>query len=263
MKVSLAIAALRNAACALGMLAAATAAGAHDTWFQPLGAGTGPALLALGTGNAFPQHEVGVGAEYLRESGCRGADQRPVAMTAVLNLPRALLLRAAANDVATCWAQLAPLEIELPSETVQIYLDEINAPQALRDAWTAMHSRGVRWKERYTKHARVELQAGSTVPTGMAMDVLLESDLRAIGPGDPLVFQVLRDGRPLAGFSLELRGEQAARWHKTDAHGRVRLDAPQPGRWLLRGTELRLADGDRWESRFVTLAFEVRARPGS
>lgn len=248
-------------ACALGLAAGAAAAEAHDTWFHPLGA----ALLALGTGNRFPLHEVGVGAEALHESGCRSADRRAVVMTPLQNLPRALLLRAAAHDVATCWAQLQPSEIELAPETVQVYLDEIDAPPAVRNAWAEMQARGVRWRERYTKHARVELRGGSALPTGMAMDVLLESGGAAIRPGDALVFRLLRDGQPLAGLSLELRGERDASWHKTDAQGRLRLPAPTPGRWVLRGTELRLSDGDRdrWESRFVTLAFEVRARPGS
>jgi hypothetical protein len=250
-----------KAACALGLIAGVAAAAAHDTWFHPLGIHAGAALLALGTGNRFPLQEVGVGTEYLRESGCRSGDQRPVAMTPLHNLPRALLLRAAANDVQTCWAQLRPLEIELPPEKVQVYLDEIDAPPAVRDAWAEMHARGVRWRERYIKHARVELRGGSGQPTGMAMDVLLESDLPVIRPGETLVFRVLRDGQPLAGLSLELRGERDAAWHKTDAQGRLRLAAPAPGRWVLRGTELRISDSDRerWESRFVTLVFEVLA----
>jgi hypothetical protein len=37
------------------------------------------------------------------------------------------------------------------------------------------------------------------------------------------------------------------------------VQAPLPGRWLLRGTELRLSQErpDTWDSRFVTLAFDV------
>lgn len=251
----------------LGLAAGAAAAAAHDTWFQPLGERAGATLLTLGTGNRFPGHETAVGAASLQHSGCHGADRRRLAMTPLQNLPRALLLRAAATGVATCWAQLQPFEIELAPQTVQIYFDEIDAPAAVREAWAEMQARGVPWRERYTKHARVALRGGSARPTGMAMDLLLESAEPAIRPGDTLVFQLLRDGRPLAGLSLELRGERDASWHKTDAQGRVRVAAPQPGRWLLRGTELRLAGGDRWESRFVTLAFEVAeaatARPGS
>jgi len=37
------------------------------------------------------------------------------------------------------------------------------------------------------------------------------------------------------------------------------VPAPLAGRWVLRGTELRLSETepDVWESRFVTLAFEI------
>jgi hypothetical protein len=95
----------------------------------------------------------------------------------------------------------------------------------------------------------------------MGMDVLLESGLQAMHPGDPLVFQVLRDGAPLPDFAVELRSDQhpLGIWRKTDAQGRVRIAAPIVGKWVLRGTDLRLSERvpDTWESRFVTLAFEI------
>jgi len=272
-----------KSACAIALIATAAAAGAHDTWFHPLSARGGAALMSLGTGNRFPLQEFPVGTEHLRQSGCRSADQRPVAMTAVRNTPKALLLRAVVKDAAmsgevlpapvTCWAQLVPFDIELPSPTVEIYLAEINAPPAVRDAWAEMRSRGVTWKERYTKHARIELRGGpvqgatplAPAPSGMAMDILLESGLQSIRPADPLVFQVLREGQPLPGLAVELVGDQgrSAGWHTTDAQGRVRMPAPDVGRWVLRGTDLRVSDAERdsWESRFVTLAFEVVGPP--
>jgi hypothetical protein len=74
---------------------------------------------------------------------------------------------------------------------------------------------------------------------------------------------VLRDGAPLADFAVELRGVTTLagqeRWLRTDAQGRVQVSAPAPGRWLLRGTDLRSAEArpDQWDSRFITLAFDV------
>jgi hypothetical protein len=48
-------------------------------------------------------------------------------------------------------------------------------------------------------------------------------------------------------------------WHRTDAEGRINAKLPLPGRWILRGVELKLAPSDptRWESQFITYAFEV------
>ena len=82
-----------------------------------------------------------------------------------------------------------------------------------------------------------------------------------LAPGGEAVFQVLREGRPLAGFNVELVNERSpiGLWHRTDAEGRIRARLPLPGRWLLRGTDLRLSTSDttRWESQFITYAFEV------
>jgi hypothetical protein len=51
-------------------------------------------------------------------------------------------------------------------------------------------------------------------------------------------------------------------WSQTDEQGRVTLQAPLAGRWILRGTDLALSASrpDEWESRFATLAFEVAPR---
>ena len=79
--------------------------------------------------------------------------------------------------------------------------------------------------------------------------------------GDTGSFQLLRDGQPLAGLAVEFRHERAPMgfWRITDAQGRVQTRLPLAGRWVLRGTDLRLSSErpDTWDSRFVTLAFSV------
>lgn len=258
-----------------GVLAAllagvAAAASAHDTWFAVRGATLpGNTVLALGTGNQFPVHETTIAAEHLQTQGCRQGG-RELELAAVGRTRTALLLRAqpATAQPLSCWAQLVPFEIRIDADKVAVYLDEINASPALRQTWAAMQARGVPWKERYVKHARIEIAgapspnaAAATAPLGM--DVLLQSGLQPLRAGDPLVFQVLRDGTPLADFAIELRGESPtqARWLRTDHEGRVTTLAPTPGAWVLRGTDLRLSSSDPtlWESRFVTLALRVSA----
>ena len=250
----------------LGCLA--SPAWGHDTWFERLSVGPGPVLLALGTGNQFPLRETGVGAEYLVQQGCSSAAAAaaavpPAALTAVRVGTTALLLRgpAAANS---CWAQLQAFELELPADKVALYLDELNASPALRATWAQMHSRGLPWRERYTKSARIEVNAlagadaaNQTSPAPLAMDALLQQQ------GEQLVFTVLRDGKPLPDQAMELRAagpsSPPGAWHRTDTQGRLRLPLPPAGRWLLRGIDLHLAGAaaDRWESHFLTLAFEV------
>jgi|CXWL01.1.fsa_nt_gi hypothetical protein len=256
---------LRRTVMATGLACIGLAVHAHDTWFEPLPAAPGEWLLALGTGNRFPHHESGIAAEYLVRQGCRGA-AGDLALTALRNEAVSLVLRAAAG-ARTCWAQAGPFEIELPPAKVALYLREINAPAAVHAAWAEMQRRGAPWRERYVKHARIEraaTSAGTTAgddPAAMAMDMWLEGNGAAIRPGDPLHFRVLRGGRPVAGLALELRGAASALgiWRRTDHAGRVQLPAPPAGRWLLRGTDVRLSatEADLWESGFVTLAFEV------
>jgi len=238
---------------------------AHDTWFEPRPAVGGQPRLALGTGNQFPVRETGIDARYLASAGCLGERSGRVALGRVADEPAALVLapmrRVAEGEALRCWAQLEPfdLELERDSRLIEVYLKEIAAGDEVRRAWDTMRARGLPWRERYTKHARIELGGASAAAVPMAMDIVPQS-ATAARAGATLEFQVLRDGAPLAGLPIELRSERAALgvWRRSDAEGRVRFAVPAAGRWLLRGTELRPApDGASWVSGFVTLAFEV------
>lgn len=266
----------------LGLLAALAlppgTAAAHDSWFAPLPrTDRGEAVFAFGTGNQFPQQEITIPLFQLRSHGCQGEGQRVAPMRWVADRPSALVLRSArpvpATAALSCWAQLHPIGIEIDDATVEVYLKEVNALPAVRERWAALRARGVRWQETYTKVARVEMNAlepaasaGTALPEavpGLALDLRIESPtpLRA---GDTLRVQLLRDGQPLAGLPLEMRSELSPLgiWRQTDAEGRISLTVPLAARWLLRGVDLRPADGraDAWDSRFISLAFEVLPR---
>ena len=273
-------------AAALLCVAAGPAA-AHDTWFavQPGGA-PGELLLALTTGNRFPHQEFAIGWEQLRRSGCsrvrpRHADGAAAApLHWVADSPSALLLRAPlpAAGAVSCFAQLQAFEIEIDDAKVAVYLDEINAAPALRQRWAALRARGVRWHERYVKHARIEWAGGgapaAAEQTGgaaasdavplMDLDIRLERGAGPLRAGDTLRAQVLRDGQPLAGLALQLRSDLSpvGLWLRSDAQGRVEARLPLAAQWILRGVDLRpsVQRPQAWDSRFVTLAFEALPR---
>ncbi len=283
---------MRRALAASLCAVAAAAASAHDTWFTPLPpTPRGQLALGLGTGTAFPAYEVAVAPVQLADSGCsgEGVRERPLREGVELSLdglrqwfargagatgaPPVLALRTgrpvSPAASVSCWARLVPIDIAIDDPTVDVYLDEVQALPAVRQRWAALKARGVRWQETYVKHARIELDGeGDTSPMataalpGLGLDLRLEAARRPLRAGDSVRFQLLRDGQPLAGQPLQLVGDAlpAGLWRVTDGEGRLEMRLPVAGRWLLRGTEIRpAADGsERWDSRFVTLAFEVR-----
>ncbi len=264
------------------VLASLPPARAHDTWFEvQTGPRAGQLQLALGTGNRFPQQEFSIAPAMLAHHGCRHGRRAAVPLRPLRQTRSALLVTSVATagaqrdqDAAlTCWAQLHPLHITIEPALVAVYLDEIAAPAAVRAAWQAMQLRGVSWSEHYTKHARAEVldrrlgggDAPPAQPLSLGLDIVLESGLDRLHAGDEIRFQVLRDGQPLPGLAVELRSDQSplGLWRRTDDQGRARVKVPLAGNWLLRGTDLRLSTtrADAWDSRFVTLAFSVAARP--
>ncbi len=232
----------------------------------------GPTRLALGTGNRFPVLEFNPQAISLAETGCRSAQGQPLALLPDTEAATHLVVRVRgasdASPARTCWAQLKAFEVSLPADKVAEYFREIRPTEAVQLAWRAMEQRGVVWQERYTKYARIELPlapgvpAPAAVPSPLGMDALLLTPAADVRPGAKLEFLVLRDGQPLADFPVELVSERQrfGIWRQTDTQGRVSATVPFDGQWLLRGTELALSttEADRWESRFLTLAFEVR-----
>ena len=242
-------------------LALAGPASAHDTWFEPLPNGG----LALGTGNRFPVNEIAVDDKFFVKSGCVAADGKARSLDKLRFTDKATLLRSkdrVASEPLTCFMQLQPFDLDLPADKIEIYFKEIRPSAAALAAWTDLKARGLPFKERYTKSARIDVGAdASSQPTGTAMDALRVSPRGALTVGSEAVFQVLREGKPLPDFPVELINERSpiGLWHRTDSEGRIRAKLPLPGRWLLRGTELQLSatDATRWESQFITYAFEV------
>ena len=80
--------------------------------------------------------------------------------------------------------------------------------------------------------------------------------------GDEFPVRVLRNGAPLADFSLGIvrEGRTNRSFKKTDVEGRAVFKVTRAGKWLLRGTELRSSNkpATDWESDFTTLSFQVQ-----
>ncbi len=245
---------------------------AHDTWLLARSAAVAPGSavsLDLTSGMAFPANETAIAPDRVARAAVRLAGkvadlQERRAGTASLQLTALL----AEPGVAALWVELAPRSIDLEAEQVKEYLDEIGASEAVRRAWQETPEPR-RWREVYAKHAKAYVRVGQpegdrswAEPVGMALEIVPEKDPTAVRPGGELPVRLLRNGVPLASFSMGLVGEGEAHGElrTTDGEGRASFPLARPGRWLLRATDVRRAtkpDAD-WESDFTTMTFEVR-----
>jgi uncharacterized GH25 family protein len=263
----------RIAVCA-ALCLAATQGRSHDSWLSPArgAAPPGQLVLELATGNRYPVQEFSQAPSSVAAARCSdGAGTMPLRPLAAM--PQWLELGAAIEgaQAVSCWIELAAVDTEIEPRRVEVYFNEIRTPAANREKWAAMRASGLPWRESYRKFARIELASAGNAstadlaavrrPAGLDLEIVVLGQ-QAIAVNQPLEFQVLRDGRPLAGFPVELVSERSALgiWRETDADGKLRHSLPFAGRWLLRGTDLRpsaLRAGS-WESRFATLAIEAR-----
>jgi hypothetical protein len=247
---------------ALALLLVSGAAQPHDSWLAPSrDPSATETRLEFATGNRYPVQDLSPGSASLVRADCALAGGDRVALQAAERSPKWLDLRAATGEARACWAETRDFEQELKPELIPVYLDEIRALRELRETWARMEARGLAWRETYRKYARIELAAsGPRAPAALAMEIVPLGEA-PIETGRTLEFQVLRDGKPLAGLPVELVSERSriGIWRQTDGEGKLRHVLPFAGRWLLRATDLRVAaqDADRWESRFVTLAIEA------
>jgi len=244
---------------------------AHDTWLLPDGGRYDEpteVTLGLSSGNLFPDAESGFPPERIAAASFRlGGVHYPLSVLRVT--PEQLLLRLAphAPGIAAVVVAVEPLDVEIDDHIVEIYFDEINASEAQRKAWSAA-GQTRRWQERFVKHAKTYVRFGSaddatawSTPSGATFEILPEADPTALTAGDSLPVRVLKNGLPLEGLQLAAVRDRKVTggFVATGADGRARISLPQPGWWLIRGTELRQRDasGTRWDSDWVSLSLFV------
>ncbi len=130
-------------------------------------------------------------------------------------------------------------------------------------------------RERYRRNVKTLILAGATGPndhtfaisTGQHLELVPAQNPMAMRPGDALVLNVTFDGKPLGGALVKA-------WHKhngqlliirteTSAAGRVTINLPYPGAWMLSVVHMVAAtdatDVD-WESYWGNLSFYLPDR---
>src|SRR4029453_14251179 len=127
----------------------------------------------------FPTPETAPAAERITNAEWRVGDKRgTISEFKPEDKSRVARGRVSADGVAVVTAEFTPKEIQLTSEEVSEYLEEIAAPAGVRQAY---EQDGVKagWHETFTKHAKTYLRIGSggdasgaLGPVGLAIDFL-------------------------------------------------------------------------------------------
>jgi uncharacterized GH25 family protein len=250
-------------------------AAAHDTWIQPRRTvvlhGT-IAQIDLTSGDKFAVFDAAIMPDRVATARAR-LNGKTVDVQLGAPEKKSLEIRVPLSDpgIATIWLSLTPKFIELNRKEVQHYLQEIDAPALLTQAWYA--GKGSKpWREIYAKHTKTFVVVGRggrtkadrswSEPVGMPLEIVPEKDPTTLRAGDEFPVRVLRNKAPLADFSLGIvrEGKTNRAFNKTDVGGRAVFKVARAGKWLLRGTELRSSNkpGIDWESDFTTLSFDVQ-----
>jgi uncharacterized GH25 family protein len=265
---------LKSSTTAVALFLSLSITFAHDTWLIPerfqIEPGTTVAL-DLTSGMEFPKLDVGPKRERIQAVMCRLAGDT-LELKDFETAPNSLRIKGAFRNpgVAALWVKSPSKEIELKPNQVQEYLDEIDAPATVRQAW-AETKQPKRWRESYSKHSKTFIRVGDAKsdnswrePVGMFLEIVPEKDPTALRAGDDFPMRVLKDGKPLASFSLGIfaEGDTKGSIKKTDAAGRVSFRVDKAGRWLLRGTDLHKSTNKDidWGNDFTTVTFEVAAK---
>ncbi len=247
---------------------------AHDTWILPSRARVRPGrevTFDLTSGMAFPKNEVSVKPDRLARASTR-LGRTVSELTPEVGGTQALRLRArfSKSGIAAAWIESKPRSIELKSNEVREYLDEIGAWESVGKKWETAGSGS--WRESYTKHAKTYVRVGSperdeetwSTPVGMELELVPERDLTHLAAGEELTLRLLKAGQPVpdAAVGLVAAKARSGTLSKTDSEGRVRLRFDRSGWWLIRATLLERStkpDLD-WESRFTTLTVFVETK---
>jgi uncharacterized GH25 family protein len=259
----------------IALALAALPASAHDTWLhraqrQP---GSGLLVLELGSGGRYPHSEFAIAGSRVADASCVDEAGKRSALVPRTEHEAWLELRARMGSAraAACSLELLAVEATLTPDLADLYMDDVRAPQAVRDAWAAQKKAGIAWKEVYRKYVRIEAAVDASQPAATFAELrkprgqpleLIPAGNEPLAAGKPADFVALANGKPLANLSVEFvpsRGTIGL-WRQSDAQGRLQVTLPSAGEWVLRATAFDIPSSPQepWRTRFGTLTVEAR-----
>lgn len=254
-------------------LALATAAGgtaAHETWLIPGDFTPEPGAevsFSVASGMGFPDDGAGISADRIVASGIVHGVQAGPLDPGEERFEALELSGTVGGGVQCAHLRLAPRTLDLKGESIPGYFEEIGAGPGLHELWRSSPVPSA-WRETYAKGAKAYLRTGPDPDgaepcwaraMGHPFEFVPEVDPTRLRAGDALLLTVLRNGEPVPGQAVGLvrAGSERGPLRRTDRFGRIRLEIPEAGAYLVYGTHLRRV-GAEWESDFATMTFEAR-----
>lgn len=259
----------------LSLLILTVPAGAHDTWLAPdryRAAAAGPVTLSLSSGMEFPKLDHAIAPDRVASAKWQTARNRGELPTGT-SAAHALEFRADVGQGITVYSVvLHPRPSKLKREQVREYIDHLGIPNA--NAAFTEWERTAKSNEtgyRYMKYAKTFVRTGAAdtsrvwaEPAGMRLELIPQNDPTSLTAGVTLEVLLADRGKPLPRYPVALLREGAKEPINavTDAEGRVRLDVPEAGRYMLRATILEPSEDKAaaWDVHFTTMTFEVSAK---
>lgn len=254
----------------LALLAAAVAAVvaapalAHDFWIEPSTYRPEPAqrvTLRLRVGTSFLGDPVPRDPALLVRFVAVGSDgEEPVPGVAGVD-PAGIAQAPASGTLVVAYQSRGSL-VELTAEKVARYAEEEGIAAQLPSGW----QRRPLLRDRFSRSVKSLLvvrgggTAGYDRVVGLPLELVPLADPAALGAGGALPVRLLWQGKPSAGIQVmalsrtDPRQPLAAR---TDAAGRVTLQLPRGGEWLVKAVKILPASGAEvdFESVWASLTF--------
>jgi len=246
---------------------------AHDLYVMPSAfvVSKGRLLIALHNGDAFPESEVPMSIERLRD-----AKLFSPAGSSDLRSPRIdgnrvfLDAEVSAEGDLILAGRTAPNFIELTPEKFVAYLKDEGLTEVID--WRQKHGEMAKpGRERYSKYFKAIILRGAPSEyfrqsVGHTIEIVPEKNPYTLKAGEPLPVQVFFRGRPAAGLQVESAwatgaGHQSSAAGRTGPDGRIVIPIAKAGKYRLhalkmeRCTDPKIAD---WESFWASLTFEIR-----
>ncbi|MGH7718431.1 MAG: DUF4198 domain-containing protein [Gemmatimonadaceae bacterium] len=271
----------RRLACRLlgAVLLVATAGSllAHDLFLKPddFFPAPGAEVTVRVLNGTFSLSENSVTKDRVRDIslvGPSGASRLDTTVWSDRGDTSVLAVRTGAEGTYVIGASILPRALRLEAKEFNDYLASDGVPDVLaarrRDGELNFPAR-----ERYSKHVKAVVQAGSARTSGFDHVLGYPAELvpldnpYSLRPGASLRVRALVDGAPVAGQLVISGGRTprggriAQRSARTDADGVVRVRVGSPGAWYVKFIHMARVTADTsidYESKWATLTFGVR-----